>query len=170
MTTSNFLINPLTIYEHIKTKQEIHFLDSHHYLTWIVISDKDNNVIIYDVDKKHVIRAFSLSQYLPEDIKIKGIKFFDCIDQDYIKKYIDEYENQPMAKHKGIPLNLRSSLIYLVSDKYVFFYSYLLQNFIRFIPHKELKEYNIVTADLYDYSTILILNLINIFWNIFSRE
>ena len=157
MTTSNFLINPLTIYEHIKTKQEIHFLDSHHYLPWVVISDKDNNVIIYDVDKKHVIRAFSLSQYLPEDIKIKGIKFFYCIDQDYIKKYIDEYENQPMAKHKGIPLNLRSSLIYLVSDKYVFFYSYLLQNFIRFIPHKELKEYNIVTADLYDYSTILIL-------------
>ena len=62
-----------------------------------------------------------------------------------------------MAKHKGIPLNLRSSLIYLVSDKYIFFYSYLLQNFIRFIPHKELKEYNIVTADLYDYSTFLIL-------------
>jgi WD40 repeat protein len=62
-----------------------------------------------------------------------------------------------MAKHKGIPLNLRSSLIYLVSDKYIFFYSYLLQNFIRFIPHKELKDYNIVNADLYDYSTILIL-------------
>ena len=157
MASPSFLIEPLTIYEHIKNKQKINFLDSHHYLPWILLSDKDNNVIIYDVDKKHVIRAFSLSQYLPEDIKIKGIKFFDCIDQDYIKKYIDEYENQPTAKHKGIPLNLRSSLIYLVSDKYVFFYSYLLQNFIRFIPHKELKDYNIVTADLYDYSTILIL-------------
>ena len=157
MATTSFLINPLTIYEHIKTKQKINFLDSHHYLPWVLLSDKDNNVIIYDVDKKHVIRAFTLSQYLPEDIKIKRIKFFDCIDQLYIKKYIDEYENQPMAKHKGIPLNLRSSLIYLVSDKYIFFYSYLLQNFIRFIPHKELKEYNIVTADLYDYSTFLIL-------------
>jgi len=157
MATTSFLINPLSIYEHIKTKQKINFLDSHHYLPWILLSDKDNNLIIYDVNKKHVIRAFSLNQYLPEDIKIKGIKFFDCIDQEYIKKYIDEYENQPMAKHKGIPLNLRSSLIYLVSDKYIFFYSYLLQNFIRFIPHKELKEYNIVNADLYDYSTILIL-------------
>ena len=157
MATTSFLINPLSIYEHIKTKQKINFLDSHHYLPWILLSDKDNNLIIYDVNKKHVIRAFSLNQYLPEDIKIKGIRFFDCIDQEYIKKYIDEYENQPMAKHKGIPLNLRSSLIYLVSDKYIFFYSYLLQNFIRFIPHKELKEYNIVNADLYDYSTILIL-------------
>ena len=157
MATTSFLINPLSIYEHIKTKQKINFLDSHHYLPWVLLSDKDHNVIIYDVNKKHIIRAFSLTQYLPEDIKIKGIKFFDCIDQDYIKKYIDEYENQPMAKHKGIPLNLRSSLIYLVSDKYVFFYSYLLQNFIRFIPNKELKESNIVTADLYDYSTILIL-------------
>ena len=157
MATTSFLINPLSIYEHIKTKQKINFLDSHHYLPWILLSDKDNNLIIYDVNKKHVIRAFSLNQYLPEDIKIKGIKFFDCIDQEYIKKYIDEYENQPMAKHKGIPLNLRSSLIYLVSDKYIFFYSYLLQNFIRFIPHKELKDYNIVNADLYDYSTILIL-------------
>ncbi len=157
MATTSFLINPLSIYEHIKTKQKINFLDSHHYLPWILLSDKDNNLIIYDVNKKHVIRAFSLNQYLPEDIKIKGIRFFDCIDQEYIKKYIDEYENQPMAKHKGIPLNLRSSLIYLVSDKYIFFYSYLLQNFIRFIPHKELKDYNIVNADLYDYSTILIL-------------
>lgn len=154
---TSFLINPLSIYEHIKTKQKINFLDSHHYLPWVLLSDKDNNVIIYDVNKKHVIRAFSLTQYLPEDIKIKGIKFFDCIEQDYIKKYIDEYENQPMAKHKGIPLNLRSSLIYLVSDKYVFFYSYLLQNFIRFISHKDLKENNILNADLYDYSTILIL-------------
>ena len=154
---TKFLIDPLTKYEHIKNRQKINFLDSHHYLPWALLSDKDNNVIIYDVDKKHVIRAFSLSQYLPDDIKIKGIKFFDCIDEEYIKKYIDEYENQPLSKHKGIPLNLRSSLIYLVSDKYVLFYSYLLQNFIRFIPHKDLNQNNIVTADLYDYSTILIL-------------
>ena len=154
---TKFLIDPLTKYEHIKNRQKINFLDSHHYLPWALLSDKDNNVIIYDVDKKHGIRAFSLSQYLPDDIKIKGIKFFDCIDEEYIKKYIDEYENQPMSKHKGIPLNLRSSLIYLVSDKYVLFYSYLLQNFIRFIPHKDLNQNNIVTADLYDYSTILIL-------------
>ena len=157
MASISFLINPLSLYEHIKTKQKVKFLDSHHYLPWVLLTDKDNNTIIYDVNKKHVIRAFSLNQYLPEDIKVKSIKFFDCISQDYIKKYIDEYENQPMAKHKGIPLNLRSSLIYLVSDKYVFFYSYLLQNFIRFIPHKELKDYNIVVADLYDYSTLLIL-------------
>ena len=156
MSSTSFLIDPLPLYEHIKSKQKVKFLDCHHYLPWILLSDKDNNVIIYDVNKKHIIRAFSLSQYLPEDIKIKRIKFFDCIDQDYIKKYVEEYENQPMAKHKGIPLNLRSSLIYLVSDKYVFFYSYLLQNFIRFIDYKELKE-NIITADLYDYSTILIL-------------
>ena len=157
MDSNTFLINPLSIYEHIKTKQKVNFLDSHHYLPWVLLSDKDNNVIIYDLNKKHVIRAFSLSQYLPDDIKIKGIKFFDCIDQDYIKKYIDEYENQPMSKHKGIPLNLRSSLIYLVSDKYIFFYSYLIQNFIRFIPHKDLNVNNIVSAELYDYSTILIL-------------
>ena len=32
MATTSFLINPLTIYEHIKTKQKINFLDSHHYL------------------------------------------------------------------------------------------------------------------------------------------
>ena len=157
MTSTSFLINPLSLYEHIKAKQKVKFIDSHHYLPWVLLTDKDNNTIIYDVNKKHVIRAFSLNQYLPEDIKVKSIKFFDCISQDYIKKYIDEYENQSMTKHKGIPLNLRSSLIYLVSDKYIFFYSYLLQNFIRFIPHKELKDYNIVVADLYDYSTLLIL-------------
>ena len=157
MTSTSFLINPLSLYEHIKAKQKVKFVDSHHYLPWVLLTDKDNNTIIYDVNKKHVIRAFSLNQYLPEDIKVKSIKFFDCISQDYIKKYIDEYENQSMTKHKGIPLNLRSSLIYLVSDKYIFFYSYLLQNFIRFIPHKELKDYNIVVADLYDYSTLLIL-------------
>ena len=157
MEPTTFLANPLAIYEHIKTKQKVQHLDSHHYLPWVLFSDKDNNVIIYDLSKKHVIRAFSLSQYLPEDIKIKGIKFFDCIDQDYIKKYIDEYENQPMAKHKGIPLNLRSSLIYLVSDKYILFYSYLLQNFIRFIAHKDLNVNNIMAAELYDYSTLLIL-------------
>ncbi len=57
-----------------------------------------------------------------------------------------------MAKYKGIPLNLRSSLIYLVSDKKIFFYSYLLHNFIRNIDYKD-----IITADLYDYSTLLIL-------------
>ena len=155
--TPSFLINPLSIYEHIKTKQKINYLDTHHYLPWVLLSDKDNTIIIYDVNKKHIIRAFSLSQYLPENIIIKGIKFFDCVDQDYIRTYIDEYENHPIVKHKGIPINLRSSLIYLVSDKYIFFYSYLLQNFIRFIPHKEFNNNNFITADLYDFSTILIL-------------
>ena len=155
--TPSFLLNPLSIYEHIKTKQKINYLDTHHYLPWVLLSDKDNTIIIYDVNKKHIIRAFSLSQYLPENIIIKGIKFFDCVDQDYIRTYIDEYENHPIVKHKGIPINLRSSLIYLVSDKYIFFYSYLLQNFIRFIPHKEFNNNNFITADLYDFSTILIL-------------
>ena len=157
MSKNTFLLNQIYIYEHIKTKQKINYLDSHQYLPWVLLSDKDNTVIIYDVNKKHIIRAFSLSQYLPEDIKIKGIKFFDCVDKDYLKKYIDEYENHPVAKHKGIPINLRSSLIYLVSDKYIFFYSYLLQNFIRFIPHKDFNNNNIITADLFDFSTILIL-------------
>ena len=152
-----YLLNPLSIYEHIKTKQKINYLDTHLYLPWVLLSDKDNTIIIYDVNKKHIIRAFSLSQYLPENIIIKGIKFFDCVDQDYIKTYIDEYENHPIVKHKGIPINLRSSLLYLVSDKYIFFYSYLLQNFIRFIPHKEFNNNNFISADLYDFSTILIL-------------
>ena len=153
----SFLLNPLSIYEHIKTKQKINHVDAHRYLPWVLLSDKDNNIIIYDVNKKHIIRAFSLSQYLPENIIIKGIKFFDCVDQDYIKTYIDEYENHPVVKHKGIPINLRSCLIYLISDKYIFFYSYLLQNFIRFIPHKEFNNNNFITADIYDFSTLLIL-------------
>ena len=153
----SFLLNPLSIYEHIKTKQKINHVDAHRYLPWVLLSDKDNNIIIYDVNKKHIIRAFSLSQYLPENIVIKGIKFFDCVDQDYIKTYIDEYENHPVVKHKGIPINLRSCLIYLISDKYIFFYSYLLQNFIRFIPHKEFNNNNFITADIYDFSTLLIL-------------
>ena len=154
---STFLLNPLSIYEHIKTKQKINYLDVHHYFPWVLLSDKDNTIIIYDVNKKHIIRAFSLSQYLPENIIIKGIKFFDSVDQDYIKTYVDEYENHPVVKHKGIPINLRSSLLYLVSDKYIFFYSYLLQNFIRFIPHKEFGNNNFITADLFNFSTLLIL-------------
>ena len=119
MTSTSFLINPLSLYEHIKAKQKVKFIDSHHYLPWVLLTDKDNNTIIYDVNKKHVIRAFSLNQYLPEDIKVKSIKFFDCISQDYIKKYIDEYENQSMTKHKGIPLNLRSSFTNEPSDLYI---------------------------------------------------
>ena len=154
---ASFLLNPLAIYEHIKTKQKINYLDVHHYFPWVLLSDKDNTIIIYDVNKKHIIRAFSLSQYLPENIVIKGIKFFDSVDQDYIKTYVDEYENHPVVKHKGIPINLRSSLLYLVSDKYIFFYSYLLQNFIRFIPHKEFGNNNFITADLFNFSTLLIL-------------
>jgi len=160
MSTSpspSFLLNPLSIYEHIKTKQKINHVDAHRYLPWVLLSDKDNNIIIYDVNKKHIIRAFSLLHYLPENIIIKSIKFFDCIDQDYIKTYIDEYENHPVVKHKGIPINLRSCLIYLISDKYIFFYSYLLQNFIRFIPHKEFNNNYFITADIYDFSTLLIL-------------
>ena len=56
----SFLLNPLSIYEHIKTKQKINYLDTHHYFPWVLLSDKDNTIIIYDVNKKHIIRAFSL--------------------------------------------------------------------------------------------------------------
>ena len=152
-----FLINPLSLYEHIKIKQKIKHLDCHDYLPWILLADKNNTIIIYDINKKHIIRAFSLSQYFSETIVIKSLKFLDLADHDYIKAYIDEYENNSSKKNKGIPINLRSSLIYLVSDKYIFFYSYLLQNFIRYISNKELNNYNFVSAELYDFSKMLIL-------------
>lgn len=149
----SFLIHPLSMYEHIKTKQKIKYTDSHHYLPWVLFADIDNNIVIYDINKKHVIRAFSLSQYLPDDVKIKGVKFFDCID----KNFVNNYEINPMLKVKGIPLNLRSSLIYLISDKFIFFYSYLLQNFVRYISNKDLNDSNIVYGDLYDYNHFLIV-------------
>ncbi len=120
--SSEFLINPLSLYEHIKIKQKIKHLDCHDYLPWILLADKNNTIIIYDINKKHIIRAFSLSQYFSETIVIKSLKFLDLADHDYIKAYIDEYENNSSKKNKGIPINLRSSLIYLVSDKYIFFY------------------------------------------------
>ena len=91
---SPFLISPVSIYERIKIKQKIKHLDSHDYLPWILFSDNNNTIIIYDVNKKHIIRAFSLSQYFTEAIEIKSLKFLDFADQDYIKAYIDEYENK----------------------------------------------------------------------------
>ena len=149
----SFLINPLSMYEHIKTKQKIKLIDAHHYLPWVLFADIDRNIVIYDISKKHVIRAFSLSQYLSDPVQLKGVKFFDCID----KNFVNNYEMNPMLKIKGIPLNLRSSLVYLISDKFIFFYSYLLHNFIRYISSKELADSNIVYADLYDFNYLLIV-------------
>ena len=93
-----FLINPLSLYEHIKIKQKIKHLDCHDYLPWILLADKNNTIIIYDINKKHIIRAFSLSQYFSETIVIKSLKFLDLADHDYIKAYIDEYENNSSKK------------------------------------------------------------------------
>ncbi|MCQ2816391.1 MAG: hypothetical protein MJ252_03905, partial [archaeon] len=161
---SHFYIEPFSLYDQIRTKRKIRNLDVHKTLPWIVFNDKENNIIIYDVAAKRPIRAFTVQQYFVDSINIKSLKFFDTND----RKYITHYEINDTVRIKGIPLNLRSSLIIITIEKYVCFYSYMLQNFIRIISNKDLGDVNIIRCELFNYLYVIILTedgVLNI-WNL----
>lgn len=146
-TARNMLIEPITLYEYIQTKRKITHLDVHKNLPWILFSDKDGNIVIFDVSKKRPIRAFTIQQYFQEAVIVKSLKFFDTND----RKYINNYEINDFVRIKGIPLNMRSSLIIITLEKYICFYSYLLQNFLKVISVKDLDDKAPVKCVLYNY-------------------
>ena len=160
----NYLTQPFKLIEHIQTKRKITNLDVHDSLPWILFSDKDNNIVIFDVISKHPLRAFTLNQYFPEELKIKNLQFFHTNDD----KFINNYEINDFLRIKGIPLHIRNSLIIVTTDKYIFFYSYILQNFVRFISYKSLNNQNIIKCEIFNYLYCIILiedGSINI-WNL----
>ena len=110
-----FYTAPLSLYEHIQTTRKITHIDVHKSLPWILFADKDNNIIIFDVDSKRPIRGFTIQQFFQETIKIRSLKFFDTND----KKYIANYDMNEIMRIKGIPLNIRTSLIIITLEKYI---------------------------------------------------
>ena len=131
-----FYTDPLSIYEYIQTKRKITNIDVHKSLPWILFSDKENNIVIFDVNNKRPIRGFTIQQYFQETVRIKSLKFFDTNDS----KYINNYDMNEYIRIKGISLNLRTSLIIITLEKYICFYSYILQTFIRVISQTDLDE------------------------------
>ena len=142
-----FYTDPLSIYEYIQTKRKITNIDVHKSLPWILFSDKENNIVIFDVNNKRPIRGFTIQQYFQETVRIKSLKFFDTNDS----KYINNYDMNEYIRIKGISLNLRTSLIIITLEKYICFYSYILQNFIRVISQKDLDDKEPVKCELFNY-------------------
>ena len=142
-----FYTAPLSLYEHIQTKRKITHIDVHKSLPWILFADKDNNIIIFDVDSKRPIRGFTIQQFFQETIKIRSLKFFDTND----KKYIANYDMNEIMRIKGIPLNIRTSLIIITLEKYICFYSYILQTFVRVITTKDLDDKEPIKCELFNY-------------------
>lgn len=142
-----FYTEPLSLYEYIQTKRKITNIDVHKSLPWILFSDKDNNIVIFDVNNKRPIRGFTIQQYFQETVRIKSLKFFDTNDS----KYINNYDMNEYIRIKGISLNLRTSLIIITLEKYICFYSYILQNFVRVISQKDLGDKEPVKCELFNY-------------------
>ena len=61
MSQKIFLKEPFSKYDEIKTKKIIH-IDTHKELPWILFSDKENTIFIYDIINKKIIH---LSEHFP---------------------------------------------------------------------------------------------------------
>ena len=152
MNQKIFLTNPLSKYDEIKTKTIIH-IDTHQELPYILFSDKENTIFIYDIINKKIIHSLSLSEHFPGEIIIKNLKFFNTNDIKHIKQFLDEN-----IKIKSMPLKIRNSLIIITTQNYVLFYSFIFKNFYRTISVNLINSKEIIKCELYNSNYLIILN------------
>jgi hypothetical protein len=153
MSENNLFVEPFTFYLFLKSNHKIKHLDVHRTLPFILYADKENNIVIYDINKKRPIRSFSLQYYFSESVKIQNIQFFNC-EKFKIENYNDLTEN---LRIKGIPITLIPYLVIITTNKYIFFYSYMLQNFVRMIHKKIINDKDFIKCDIYSYNYAIIL-------------
>jgi hypothetical protein len=154
----------LSVHDYIHLKSKIKILEVHDTLPLMAFADQENNVMIFDVVERKPIRAFTVSQYLSEQSTIKDLKFFNIND----KQYINNADLNEVKKIKGIPFNLRSSLLIITLEKSVCFYSYLTNNLIKMITSNELEQRLPVKTELYNYIFMVILTSDGslVIWNV----
>ena len=152
MSQKIFLKEPFSKYDEIKTKKIIH-IDTHKELPWILFSDKENTIFIYDIINKKVIHSLSLSEHFPGEITIKNLNFFFTKEIKHIKQFLDEN-----IKIKSLPHQIRSSLIIITTQNYVLFYSYIFKNFYRTISTNSINSKEIIKCEIYNTTYAIILN------------
>jgi WD40 repeat protein len=146
------LIDMLSVHEYIQLKSKIKTLDIHPNLPWIVFSDLENNIMVFDIIDKKPLRAFSMQQFLMEQVNIKDLKFFNTND----KHYVNNYDLNEIKKIKGIPFQLRSNLIIVTLEKLICFYSCVTQTFIKTITSAELEQKLPVKCEVFNYMYMVI--------------
>ena len=76
MSENCFYFEPFTFYAFLKSNTKIKHLDVHRTLPFILYADLENNIIIYDINKKRPIKSFCFQYYFTEEVLIKNIQFF----------------------------------------------------------------------------------------------
>lgn len=142
----------LTVFDYIQLKSKIKTLEVHQNLPWVVFSDQENNIMIFDVIDKKPVRAFNMQNFFQEQVTIKDLKFFNIND----KQYILNYDLTEIKKIRGIPFHLRSNLLIITLEKYVCFYSYITQTFIKTISSAELDQKLPVKCEVFNYMYAII--------------
>jgi hypothetical protein len=142
----------LSVYEYIQLKSKIKTLEIHQNLPWVVFSDLEHNIMIFDIFDKKPVRAFNIQQFFSEQVIVKDLKFFNVND----KKYVVNYDLNEIKKIKGISFNQRSSLLVITLEKHICFYSYITQNFVKVIAHTDIEQKLPVKCELFNYMYIII--------------
>ena len=153
MSENCLYVEPFTFYAFLKSNTKIKHLDVHRTLPFILYADLENNIIIYDINKKRPIKSFCFQYYFTEEVLIKNIQFFNS-EKLNIESYNDLTEN---LRIKGIPITLIPYLLVITTNKYIFFYSYMLENFVRMIHKRTINEKEFIKCDIYSYKYAIIL-------------
>ena len=153
MSENCLFVLPFTFYAFLKSNTKIKHLDVHRTLPFILYADLENNIIIYDINKKRPIKSFCFQYYITEEVLIKNIQFFNS-EKLNIESYNDLTEN---LRIKGIPITLIPYLLIITTNKYIFFYSYMLENFVRMIHKRTIIDKEFIKCDIYSYKYAIIL-------------
>jgi WD40 repeat protein len=151
-TFKNLCIELLSVSEYIQLKSKIKTLEVHQNLPWVVFSDLENNIMIFDIIEKKPIRAFNIQNFFQEQVTIKDIKFFNIND----KQYIMNYDLNEIKKIKGIPFHIRSNLLIITLEKCICFYSYITQSYIKTIVSNEIEQKLPIKCELFNFMYLIV--------------
>lgn len=154
LNLKTILVDMMHVHEYIQLKSKIKTMDIHQNLPWVVFSDIENNIMIFDIIDKKPIRAFGMQQFVIEQSQanIKDLKFFNTND----KTYVNNYDLNEIKKIKGIPFQLRSNLIIVTLEKLICFYSCVTQTFIKTITTADLEQKQPVKCEVFNYMYLTI--------------
>lgn len=129
-------IEQMNIYHYINLKVKVKILESHHRLPIFSFVDEENNIYVYLINEKQLLRGFNMQNINPDDYKVKNIAFV------YSENSKNQYENNFQGENlkSKLPYLLRDYLLMIVVEKSILFYNLFTRNIYCSITSENLEK------------------------------
>lgn len=168
---SNYLIEN----NYLKLKSKVKIIDCNSKLSLILLCEENQNIIVYNVNTKSIIKSFNvnyiindnISNILSNVISISNLKLYDAnfmINNCYLTDFnnhsnLINYNSNNLINYefRGCKLFERNDIIILTLEKLIVFYSIYCDNILNYISYEQLEKKILIKAVVFDTKYLVVL-------------